>query len=373
MKVAYFTESLPPNKDGVTKTLCHLVNTLESEKIEYKFYSPVKPDETFEWTRKVRKVPSVPFALYDYYRMGLPYFEGIFQELDEFRPDLVHIVSQTLLGCYGLKYAQKRKIPVVSSYHTNFVQYMGYYGLDILTDVGWHYLRWFHNQCLRTYAPSPSTMTELEKEGISSVELWQRGIELDLFSPGMRKQELRHTVTESDEPVLLFVGRLVREKDLDDLIEANQILKTRGFQFKQVIVGDGPMRPELENRLPEAHFTGFLSGVELAEWYATSDLFVFPSTTETIGNVILEAFASGLPAVGVNKGGVADIITNGVDGWIAAANDPEDFAEKIAFFLNDMNMTRNFGVDARLTAQKYSWEAINGRLLNSYEQVISRK
>ncbi|MBN1782879.1 glycosyltransferase family 1 protein [bacterium] len=372
MKVAYFTESLPPNKDGVTKTLCRLVDTLESEKIEYKFYSPVKPDESVEWTRKVRKVPSVPFALYDYYRMGLPYFEGIFQELDAFRPDLVHIVSQTLLGCYGLKYAHKRRLPIVSSYHTHFVQYMSYYGLDMLADVGWHYLRWFHNQCQCTYAPSPSTVAELQNEGIGSVELWQRGIELDLFSPEKRSDALRNSVTSSGEPILLFVGRLVREKDLNDLIDANQLLKERGFRFKQVIIGDGPMRQELEQELPDAHFTGFLAGEELAVWYASSDLFVFPSTTETFGNVILEAFASGIPAVGVDKGGVADIITSGVDGMIALANNPGDFAEKIAFFLKDSNMSRHFGRDARFTAQKYRWDTINRKLLESYQQVISR-
>lgn len=370
MKVAYFTESLPPNQDGVVNTLCHLVDTLESEKIEYKFYSPVKPDSGFSWTEKVRKVPSVPFALYDYYRMGLPYFEGIFDELDAFKPDLVHVVSQTPLGCYGLKYAKKRGLPLVSSYHTHFVRYMTYYGLDALSEMGWYFLRWFHNQCLRTYAPSPSTISELEQEGISGLELWQRGIELRQYSPALRSPDLRKMITEFDEPVLLFVGRLVKEKDLDDLIAANHLLKERGFHFKQVIIGDGPMRPQLEEKLPNAHMTGFLSGQELATWYASSDLFVFPSTTETFGNVILEAFASGIPAIGVNKGGVADIITSGLDGMVAEANNPADFADKIALFLKNMEKARHFGRDARRTSQKYSWQAINQKLLESYQHVL---
>lgn len=373
MKVAYFTESLPPNKDGVVKTMCHLVDKLESEKIEYKFYSPVKPDPSVSWTKHVRKVPSIPFALYDYYRMGLPYFEGIHEELDAFCPDLIHVVSPTLLGCYGLKYAQKRDLPVVTSYHTHFVHYMTYYGLDLLIDAGWHYLRWFHNQCLRTYAPSPSAIQELEKERIHNVELWPRGIELDKFSPKFRSAELRASVAKSDEPVLLFVGRLVKEKDLNDLIQANHLLKEQGFKFRQVIIGDGPMRSEMAEQLPDAHFTGFLTGHALAEWYASSDLFVFPSTTETFGNVILEAFASGIPAVGVNKGGVADIITHGVDGMIARMNDPKDFASTISFFLEDAMMIRHFGKDARKTAQKYSWNEINRRLIESYHQVVFQK
>ena len=370
MKIAYFTESLPPNKDGVVKTFCHLVDTLESEKIEYKFYSPVKPDASYPWTEHVRKVPSVPFALYDYYRMGMPYFENINEELDIYKPDLVHVVSPTPMGIYGIKYAQKRKLPVVTSYHTHFTKYLTYYKLEMLSPWAWNYLRWFHNQCLRTYAPSPSAVSELTQEGIQGVELWQRGIELERFSPGHRSADLRASITKEDEPILLFVGRLVKEKDLDDLIAANKLLRQRNFKFKQVIIGDGPMRPELEQKLPEAHYTGFLSGHDLARWYASSDLFVFPSTTETFGNVILEAFASGIPAIGVNKGGVADIITSGVDGMIARANDPKDIADKTAFFLENPGMARHFGIDARKTAETYRWEAINKKLLDSYHQVL---
>ena len=130
------------------------------------------------------------------------------------------------------------------------------------------------------------------------------------------------------------------------------------------------MRPELETRLPDAHFTGYLHGKDLAEWYASSDLFVFPSTTETFGNVILEAFASSTPAVSVNTGGVADIINDGVDGKIALSNNPEDFADKIEFFLKNKNYISEFGSAARETAEQYSWKRINLGLLKSYETLL---
>ena len=370
MKVAYFTESLLPITDGVVRTLCRLVETLETEKIDFLFFSPFKPDDNIDWSPKVKKVASLPLWLYDYYRIGLPYFHGIEQSLDEMEPDIVHIVSPTLLGMYGLKYAQKRNLPVVTSYHTHFVRYFNYYGLDQFQDLGWNYLKWFHNQFDKTYAPSPSTVNELLNRGFHDVELWQRGIDLEKFSPEYRNNELRKSVGAENKPILLFVGRLVKEKDLDDLISANHILQTKGYDFKMVIVGDGPMRQELENKLPDAHFTGYLHGKELAEWYASSDLFVFPSTTETFGNVILEAFASGIPAVSVNKGGVADIINHGKDGRIALAHDAIDFADNIEYFFKCNGKMKQYQQAAQATAKTYNWHNINKGLLTSYEDLI---
>ncbi len=370
MKIAYFTESLLPKTDGVVNTLCRLIDTLQEENVPFQFYSPFKPDDQVSWSPNVKKVASVPFLLYDYYRIGLPYFHGIVEELDEFKPELIHIVSPTLLGMYGLRYAQRRKIPVVTSYHTHFVRYFAYYGFDKFEDMGWSYLRWFHNQFDKTYAPSPSTVRELENRGFNDVELWQRGIDLGRFSNSKRDEELRASIGADNKPLLLFVGRLVKEKDLDEVIDANYILKEKGYDFKQVIIGDGPMRPELEEKLPDAHFTGYQHGETLAKWYASSDLFVFPSTTETFGNVVLESFASSIPAVGVNTGGVSDIINDGVDGKIALANNSKDFADKIEFFLKDAQNIKQYGIAARQTAEQYSWKRINMGLLKSYETLL---
>ncbi|MDZ7724549.1 MAG: glycosyltransferase family 1 protein [candidate division KSB1 bacterium] len=371
MRIAYFTESLPPNTDGVVKTLCHLTDSLLEKQIDFHFFSPIKPDESYSWHDKVTKVSSVPFALYSYYKMGLPYFDGIDKKCAKYTPDLIHIASPTPLGVYGLRYAQKNDIPVVTSYHTHFVDYFRYFGLEKLEKIGWNYLQWFHNQCMRTYAPSPSSVNELENRDINNVELWQRGIEFDRFSPKFRSSELRDSVLDHQKPILLFVGRLINHKDLDDLAAANLVLKQRGRDFKLVIIGDGPMRPELEKSLPDAHFTGFVHGPKLASWYASSDIFAFPSTTETFGNVILEAFASGIPAVGVNAGGVADIITHGKDGLLANPKDPVDFADQLDRLLTRPQLAQQLIQQAEKTAKTYSWKAINNRLVESYRQVIS--
>lgn len=370
MKIAYFTESLPPNTDGVVKTLVKLIGTLEEEHIDFRFFSPVKPDATYSWTDKVSKVKSVPFFLYNYYHVGVPFFEGISRQLDEFQPDLVHLCAPSLLGVYGLNYALRHDVPVVTSYHTHFVDYFSYFGLSWLQPTGWAYLQWFHNKCHMTYAPSPSAVSELQTRGIRDVDLWQRGIELDLFSPTLRNYDLRRSIGAEDKPILLFVGRLINHKDLDDLVAANHILKHRGHEFKIVIAGDGPMRPELEAQLPDAHFTGFIYGAELAQWYASADIFSFPSTTETFGNVILEAFASGIPAVGVAAGGVADIINHEQDGLIAKPKHPQDFAAQLERLIVNPEYARRLGHAARTTAQQYSWRRINKRLLHSYESII---
>ncbi len=236
MKAAYFTESLPPLVDRVTHTLCNLVNTLEKDKIAYRFFAPVKPDSDVAWRDHVYKVASAPFLFYPYYRVGLPYLNGIDRQLDHIKPDVIHVVSPTLLGLYGIQYGISRKFPVVASYHTHFVSYFDYYGFSRMAQIGWSYLSWFHNKCRRTFTPSASAMRELQHNGVQQVELWPHGVDLE----------------------------------------------------KQV----------------------------LARWYALADMLVFPSTTETFGDVILEAFASGVPAVGVAQGGVGDLIMPGVNGLL---------------------------------------------------------
>ncbi len=373
MKIAFFTESLPPNTDGVVKTLTRLAETLLEENIEFIFFSPVKPDVSYRWHNRVIKVKSAPLLLYKNYQISLPFFERISHKLDEFRPDLIHICAPSFLGLSGLTYAQRRDLPAVTSYHTHFVDYFSYFGISWLEPTGWSYLQWFHNKCDMTYAPSPSAVNELLRRGIQNVELWQRGIELDRFSPDFYDPELRRSIGAEKKPILLFVGRLINHKDLDDLVAADRILNSRGRDYRIVIVGDGPMRAELEAQLPDAHFTGFVYGQELARWYASADIFAFPSTTETFGNVILEAFASGIPAVGTAAGGVGDIINHGRDGLIAEPKNPQDFAAALETLIVNRDLARALGQEARRTAQLYNWREMNRSLLESYENVLQRR
>ena len=370
MRIAYFTDTLPPQMDGTVRTVTHLIQTLHQDGVEFRLFSAFQPDEQIPWSDRVKKVVSVPFFLYPDYRVALPQLSRIDKDLDTFQPDLLHVTSPTLHGLYGLKYARKRNLPVVASYHTHFVHYFTYYGLARFEGWGWAYLRWFYNQFDRVYAPSRMVIEELKKHKIEGCELWQRGIELQKFSPSFRNEGLRRSVIGSDGPILLFVSRLVKEKDLMDLVEASHILNERSYAFRLVFVGDGPMKDDLAEKLPDAYFAGHQDGDRLSEWYASADLFVFPSTTETFGNVILEAMASGIPVVGVRAGGVADLISDGEDGILAKPHDPKDFSEKIAFLLDHPDQSRIQVRQAQLKARMYSWNSINKALLRSYRSLI---
>jgi glycosyltransferase involved in cell wall biosynthesis len=371
MRVALFTESLPPLVDGVARTLTRLCETMAQDGIGFRIVTPVRPDATFPWRERVHTVASVPVALYDYYRMGLPYLQGVSRMLDRWRPHLIHLANPTPLNLFGSAYARRRGVPVVSSYHTHFVRYFRYYGFGGLEEAGWRYLRWFHNRTARTFAPSPSAVRELAARGVRGAALWGRGIDLERFTPEWRDEALRRAVGAGpDVPLLLFVGRLVKEKDLDDLVAADGILRARGRRYRLGLVGDGPMRAELEERLPQAHFTGTVTGETLHRWFASADAFVFPSTTETFGNVVLESAASGVPAVVADRGGVVDVVRHGVTGLIARANDPLDFAAKVEALLAHPARARRLGVQARALARSASWTEVNRGLIGRWEEVV---
>jgi glycosyltransferase involved in cell wall biosynthesis len=264
-------------------------------------------------------------------------------------------------------------VPVVASFHTHFVSYFRHYGLGRFERQGWALLRRFYNRCDEVYAPTVSIREELGANGIRNVELWSRGVDLCAFTPEHRSEAIRLQVqARTERPILLLVSRLVKEKDLADLVAANDLLRSRGTPFVLALVGDGPMREELSARLPEAFFAGHRTGPELADWYASADVFVFPSTTETLGNVVLEALASGLPAVVVDRGGPRDLIAHGVNGFVARSNDPDDLARYLRLLLEDQGLRARMAEAARASAASRDWETINGGLIENYERVIAR-
>jgi phosphatidylinositol alpha 1,6-mannosyltransferase len=367
LRIAYFTESLPPLTDGVARTYTRLAETLNGRKIDFRFFAPVLPEEKNPWRGRVQCLFSVPFPLYDYYRVGIPYAQGLSASLDHFKPDLIQVAAPTPLCLYAQNYAKQRGIPTVASYHTHFADYFPYYGFGSLTSWGWDYTRWFYNRSSATYAPSPDTARELRQRGFRNVRLWPRGVDAKKFSPRRRSAALRRKLGLGKEPLLLFVGRLVGEKDLEDLAQAAALLRKTGVSFRLAFAGDGPLRAPLQARFPHDHFFGFLQGKALAELYASSDLFVFPSTTETFGNVVLEAFASGLPVIGADKGGSSDLVNPGVNGFLALPKNPADFARQIQKFLENPALGRRLKIGALQTAKAYEWGIINGQLIQDCE------
>lgn len=372
VRIAYFTESLYPHVDGVSRTLGRLFDTLEHRREEFLVFSPFVPDEGVRWSGRVRRVRSVRLPGRPEYRLSLPGFtRGVERALSDFAPDLVHVVSPTPMAVWAQRRARALGVPVVASFHTHFVSYFRYYGARALEPGGWAVLRWFYRRCARVYAPSRTIADELAAHGIRHVEIWSRGIDLDRYSPAHRDEALRRAIgAGSDVPLVLLVSRLVKEKDLADLVAAERILRDRGVVFRLALVGDGPMRLELESALPDAVFAGHLSGAALSRYYASADVFVFPSTTETLGNVVLEALASGLPAVVVDRGGPRDLVDDGRTGYIARPNDPADLADRVERLVRDAELRARLGAAARASAVDRDWSVINGGLLESYGSVV---
>jgi glycosyltransferase involved in cell wall biosynthesis len=371
-RIAYFTEGLLPWIDGVSRTLGQLFDTLETRHRDFRVYAPIAGSDQYVWGARVRKLPSVPFPLYRDYRVSLPDHADLEADLDCFEPDLVHVCSPTLAGAWAQSYARARRIPVVASFHTNFPAYFPYYRAGYLSGLAWRGLRWFHNRCQATFAPAASVIRELEYRGIENVRLWSPGIDCSLYTPAARDRQLRAQLGADDKrPVLLLVSRLVKEKDLLDLVEMDRILRRKGLDYRFVVVGDGPLRKRLERGLPEAHFAGLRSGFDLARWYASADLFVFPSTTETFGNVVQEAMASGLASVVVDRGGPACVIEPGVSGLVARAKEPADLAEKVAALLRDPGRRRAMGEQGRQLALTRSWQEVNAGLLREYDAICA--
>ncbi len=371
MRIAYFTESLPPNTDGVSHTLVKLDHFLNKKEHEHCFISPFKPSSPEPLSDLVKQTRFLHFPLYPKYRISLPMISGIYTYLDDFEPDLVHVMSLTPLCIFGIFYAKRKKIPVVGSYHTHFVAYFKYYNIGFLEGLGWHYLRWFYSRCSQVYVPSRSIMYELRQHGVRKVVHLPHGIDVQCFAPKYRSKQLRAKLSPAGQPLLLYVGRLVKEKDLDDLVAAYQILYKQGFRFKLAFAGEGPMRDGLAQQLPDSHFTGMITGKRLSQWYASADLFVFPSTTETFGLVVQEAFASGLPVVSVRRGGVKSLIRPGQNGLLAAPNDPADLAAKVQYLLERPQLRSQMGKRARQLVLTYSWKNVYSRLLQNYHTLLS--
>ncbi|MCL0033115.1 glycosyltransferase family 1 protein [Peptococcaceae bacterium] len=336
----------------------------------------IAPDDNLEnhsFSYQVYPVFGISFPIYPELKIPLPGYGEISKVLDEFEPDLIHLVTPFVIGLCGLKYAKDNDILLVASYHTNLSQYLKYYKFKILDSLLWKYFNWIHNQCEVNYCPSTATLQLLRRKGIKNLEIWDRGVDCAEFSPEYRNEELRKELIGSKEVMLLYVGRLAYEKDLDVLMNAMKRINNNLGNVCLVMTGDGPARDDLEDNAPgNVIFTGYKKGKELSEIYANADIFVFPSTTETFGNVILEAMASGLPVVAPMVGGVKDNLVHGYNGIACKPRNAKDMAGAVIRLARDVSYRRKLASQAREYALKKSWDEVFDRLFNSYQQVLEK-
>lgn len=373
MKVALFTDTFTPQINGVTKTLDRLIEYFDQAGIDYLVFAPDAPQENANsFEENIQRMLSISFFLYPECRLSVPNYFKINQRLEEYDPDLIHIVTPFNLGLCGLKYAQDNQVPLVSSYHTNFTHYLDYYNLNFLEKPIWRFFRWFHSFSERNYCPSQETLNTLKQQGINNLEVWGRGIDPDLYSPEHYDQTWIEQYKLDDKLKLLYVGRLAPEKNLKLLMNSlNKLNDKYKEQIELLITGDGPLLEELKNKAPQnVTFTGYLTGQKLSSLYATADVFVFPSVTETYGNVVLEAMASGLPVVGVLAGGVKENLIDNYNALAATEDCVEEFSTKLERIITNQQLRERLAFNARNYALNNSWQQIFNKLVASYQDVI---
>jgi glycosyltransferase involved in cell wall biosynthesis len=370
-RVALVTSSYNYIPDGVALTLNRLVGYLERQGVEVLVFAPIADRPAFRHEGTIVPVPSMPLPGRPEYRLALGMAGYVKRQLLDFAPDIIHIGVPDLLGHAALRLAQDHNIPAVASYHTRYETYLRHYWyLTWLEGFLTRTLRRFYGQCREVYVPSDSTREALLADGLKdNFKPWPRGIDTVRFTPAKRSNPWRAELgIGAGELVILHVSRLVREKRLDTLTAA---LKRVTVPHRVVIVGDGPDRDLVARELPHAIFAGFLRDEALATAYASSDLFLFPSDSESFGNVTLEAMASGLPCVCADATGSRSLVVPDQTGFLIPADDAAGFARQLTSLAGDETLRRRMGEAARARALTYSWEETLARMLGYYRALLA--
>lgn len=345
--------------DGVALTYARLVRTRVAAGDEIMVLGPGAARPRLEPSGRFVPVPSVPVPVQPEYRCALGIPAAARAAIERFEPQLVHVASPDFAGVSALEFAAAHAVVAVGSYHSEIAQYLRYVPLGGLLERSvWRWIRRFYARCRHVYAPSEAMIASLRARGLSGdLRVWSRGVDADRFDPAHRDPSLRAALGVPDDvPLILFVARLRREKGLDTLAEVLARLAKTGPPHASAIVGDGPLREQLRRRCPSATFLGELDRPALGRAYASADVFLYPSATETFGNVTLEAMASGLPTICADATGSGALVIPGETGELAPPGDAAAFVDAITPLLRDAELRRRMGKAARARALQHTWD-----------------
>ena len=369
MKIALFTETFLPKVDGIVTRLSHTVEHLQRNGDQVLIFSPQKGLKEYKGAI-IYTVDGFPLPMYPELKLALPN-PSVGQQLEKFQPDIIHVANPAVLGLGGLYYGKKLNIPLLASYHTHLPKYLEHYNLGFLEGLLWELLKLAHNTAKLNLCTSTAMVEELRSHGIERVDLWQRGVDTEMFQPSFASQEMRNRLSQNnpDSKLFIYVGRLGAEKEIDRIKPIlNAVPNSR-----LALVGDGPNRQVLEEYFAgtPTNFVGYLRGKDLAAAYASADAFIFPSRTETLGLVLLEAMAAGTPVIAARSGGIPDIVTDGVNGYLFDPTDEHGAIEATKRLFANPQEGETLRHNAREEAEKWGWRAATEQLRGYYQQVIN--
>lgn len=368
MRIAYVTETYPPEINGVALTVDRFVRGLRSRGHAIDLVRPRQPHEPECDSRTEWRSPGIPIPMYRDLRIGLPLVARLRKRWKESRPQLVHVATEGPLGWAAIRAARASGVPVTSDFRTNFDQYSEHYGFGWLRSVVGAYLKHFHNSTDRTFVPTPAVRRALTEQGFERTEVVGRGVDAESFSPLHASAALRASWGANENtPVLLYVGRLAAEKNVPLAFSAFEAVRARMPAARFVVVGDGPLRKKLAREHPDAIFVGSQRGPALAEHYASADIFLFPSLTETFGNVTLEALASGLLVVAYRSGAAAVHIDDCTSGILVKPADSQGFIAGACALAHQFRWLGLMRAGARRAALAANWDSA----INRFEFCLS--
>ena len=373
MKIALYAGTYVKDKDGAVKSIYQLVSSFRKNGHEVAVWSPDVSTKDNHYGLVVHTMPSVPIPLYPDYKLGF-FMSETRRQLEAFVPDIVHISTPDIVGREFLLYARKKTIPVVSAFHTDFPSYLVYYHLGFAVKFAWQYLAWFYSNCNLVLAPTEFVRSKLAGYSIRNVAIWSRGIDKELFDPSRRSEKMRSAWSVGNRRVVVYAGRFVLYKDIDVVMRVYDRFMQGEYadRVRFVMIGSGPEEGEMKRRMPEAIFTGYLTGEELSVAYACGDIFLFPSTTETFGNVALEALASGLPVVVSDAGGCRDVVERSAGGLVSSEGNVNDFYDKCLELLTDPVRYRELQARGLAFAKTQSWCLVNGAVIDYYQKMVNQ-
>ncbi|HBK41423.1 MULTISPECIES: glycosyltransferase family 4 protein [unclassified Proteiniphilum] len=377
VKVAFFADILIKDFDGAIKTIYQLIERIPKVGFAYTFFTGTAPEHRFK--HKVIKTPAIRIPFNISYKMAFPRLSRakLLLSLSKLNPDVVHITTPSAIGFFGLDYAKRNNKPVLSIYHTHFVSYVKYYLkyapflIKPVESVIKKIYKVFYNQCDIVYVPTQKIMEELQAYGVSGsvMKLWQRGIDSHLFNPSKRDINFIRNLTGNDKPCILFVSRLVWEKNVETLFGIYDEIESQGIDVNFVIAGNGVAEEKAKLKMKNAIFLGFLDHENLAKVYASCDIFVFTSISETYGNVVIEAMSSGCVPVIANGGGSKALVKDGITGFLCEPDNPTDYINKIKTLLNNKQLREKMQTAGYEYALPLCWDELSREYFKDIESL----